>query len=81
MIYVKMLNVHRWHRTWSGLVVEPDTIGELAEIRDGLLSVRWPGRVRAVFCLPVTLEILEEVVFEERPVKLAGREISVRELQ
>ena len=81
MIYVKMLNVHCWHRTWSGLVVEPDTVGELKEIEDGLFSVRWPGQVTPVLCLPVTLEILEEVVFEERPVKLAGREISVRELQ
>jgi hypothetical protein len=39
MIHVRMMNVHRWHRTWSGLVVEPDTVGELKEIRGGLFSV------------------------------------------
>ena len=60
MIYVKMLNVHRWHRTWSGLVVEPDTIGELKEIQDGLFSVLWPGEVKPVLCLPSTLGIVEE---------------------
>jgi hypothetical protein len=60
MIYVKMLNVHRWQRTWSGLVIEPDTIGELKEIRDGLFSVLWPGQVRTVLCLPNTLEVVEE---------------------
>ena len=75
MIYVKMLNVHRWHRTWLGLVVEPGTIGELKEIRDGLFSVLWSGHVRAAFCLPSTFEVLEEGYFEERPVKLVGREI------
>ena len=60
MIYVKMLNVHRWHRTWSGLVVEAGTIGELKEIEDGLFSILWPGQVRPVLCLPNTLEIVEE---------------------
>jgi hypothetical protein len=65
MIYVKMLNVHRWHRTWSGLVVEPDTIGELREIQDGLFSVLWPGQVRAVVCLPNTVEVLEERILSE----------------
>ena len=81
MIYVKMLNVHRWHCTWSGLVVEPDTIGELEEIQVGLFSVLWPGQVKSVLCLPSTLEILEEGDFEERPVKLVGREISASKLQ
>jgi len=58
MIYVKMLNVHRWHRTWSGLVVEPETIGELKGIEDGLFSVLWPDQVRPVLCLPNTVEIV-----------------------
>jgi hypothetical protein len=60
MIYVKMQHIHRWHRTWSGLVVEPDTIGELKEIQDGMFSVRWPGQVKAVFCLPSIVEVVEE---------------------
>ena len=65
MIYVKMLNVHRWHRTWSGLVVEPDTVGELEEIRDGLFSVVWPGQVRPVLCVPSTVEVMEEGILPE----------------
>jgi hypothetical protein len=60
MIYVKMLNVHRWHRTWSGLIIEPDSVGELREIEDGLFSVLWPGQIKAVLCLPSTLEVVEE---------------------
>ena len=60
MIYVKMLSIHRWQRTWSGLVVEPDTIGELKGIEDGLFSVLWPGQVKPVLCLPTTLEVVEE---------------------
>jgi hypothetical protein len=60
MICVKMLNVHCWHRTWSGLVVEPDTVGEFKEIQDSLFSVLWPGQVKSVFCLPTTLEVVEK---------------------
>lgn len=67
MIYVKMLNVHRWHRTWSGLIVEPDTIGELREIEDGLFSVLWPGHDRAVLCLPSTLGVVEQRMTNENP--------------
>ena len=59
MVYVKMLNAHRWHRTWLGLVVEPDTVGELRGVRDGLFSVLWPGQVKPVLCLPNTLEVVE----------------------
>ena len=65
MIYVKMLNVHHWHRTWSRLVVEPDTVGELKEIEDGLFRVLWPGQVRPVLCLPNTLEVVEERILSE----------------
>ena len=65
MIYVKMLDVHRWHRTWSGLIVEPDTIGELKEIRDGLFSVLWSGQARPVLCLPNTVEVVEERILPE----------------
>ena len=60
MIYVKMLNVHRWHRTWSGLIVEPDTVGVLKEIEYGLFSVVWPNQVRPVLCLPNIVEVVEE---------------------
>jgi hypothetical protein len=60
MICVKMLNVHAWHRTWSGLIVEPDTVGELKEIQDGMFSVLWPGQVKPVLCLPSTLGVVEE---------------------
>ena len=60
MIYVKMLNVHRWHRTWTGLVVEPDAIGELKEIEDGLFSALWPRQVRPVPCSPNTVEVVDE---------------------
>ena len=59
MIYVKMLYVHRWHRTWSGLVVEPNTVGELKEIEDGMFSVLWPGQVRPVLCLPNAVEVVD----------------------
>ena len=60
MVYVKMKEVHVWHRTWSGLVIEPDTVGELKEIQDGLFSVLWPGHVKVVFCLPSTLGVVDE---------------------
>ena len=60
-----MLNVHCWHRTWSGLVVEPDTIGEMEEIEDGLLSVLWPNQVRPVLCLPTTVEVLDGRILPE----------------
>jgi hypothetical protein len=73
MIYVKMLNVHRWHRTWSGLVVEPDTIGELKGIRDGLFSVVWPGQIRQVLCLPSTLGVVEERKLNEDNVRSEAR--------
>ena len=73
MIYVKMLNVHRWHRTWSSLVVEPDTVGELREIEDGLFSVLWPGQVRPVLCLPNTVEVVEGGFCPKRGMRFTER--------
>ena len=57
MICVRMKHVHVWHRTWQGLVVEPDAIGELEGIKVGLFSVVWPGHVRPVLCGPSTVEV------------------------
>jgi len=60
MIYVKMLDVHRWQRTWSGLVIEAETVGELEEIEDGMFSVVWTGQVRPVIRLPNIVKVVEE---------------------